>query len=146
MRSNSKEFAAGGYLHRFNPLLSLLKFLGRTIGAVNMYNTIVSSNNGLTCRSNGDSARALGSGLAGDAGSTSLLGLSNARRNSEFLLAFALLMIPDDDLVVISGSNDAVGIHVSKTPDFTIVVRLHNGSFFFAFGATKLNASVTGSN
>lgn len=146
VRSNSKEFATGGHGHNLNPLLGLLEFLGSTIGAVNVDDTIVGSNNGLTVRSNGDSARALGSGLAGDAGSTSLLGLSRARRDSEFLLAFACLMVPDNDLVVISGSDDAVGVHVSKTPDFTVVVRLHNGFLFFGLGAAKLNASVTGSD
>lgn len=133
VRSNSKEFATGGHGHNFDPLLSFFKFLGRSIGHVDVDDTIVSSNNGLTVGSNGDSTRALGSGLGGDAGSTSLLGLSRARRDSEFLEAFALLVIPDEDLVVISGGDNAVFVFVSKTPDFTVVVRLHNGFLLFGF-------------
>jgi len=146
VRSNSKPFATGGDGHNFDPLLGLLKFLGRTVGTVNVDDTIVSGNNGLTVGSDGDSTRALGSGFAGDAGSTSLLGLSRARRNSEFLAAFACLMIPDDDLVIISGSDDAVLVFVSKTPDFTVVVRFHNAFLFFGLAVRYLDAAIAGSD
>jgi len=112
---------------------------------MDMNNTIVSSNNGLSVRSETDSSGALRSGLVGNGRSTTLLGLSFTGRDTVNLGSLSLFNIPDDDLVIISRGDDAVCVKRGKTPGLTIVMRVHD----FLAGLLVSNdceSTVTGSD
>lgn len=125
VRTDSKEFTTGGDSHDLNPFLSFRELGAGSIGSMDMDYTIVSSYDGLSVRSHDNRARALRSGLVGDGGSSSL-DSDFTVRHSPFLHALAVLMVPDNDLVIISGSDHTVGVKGRETPDFSVVVRLHD--------------------
>jgi len=147
VRSNSKELAVRGNGHNLNPFLGILKFLSGSISFVNMDDTIVSSNDALSSRAHSDSTGALRLGFVTGSGSTlTLLLLGGARGNTVRGGADALLHVPDLNLVIISGSDNAILILVSETPDLTVVVRLHDDFLGFGLHVDVLNASVTSSD
>lgn len=146
VRSSSEVLATGGDLENLKPLFGLLKLDAGTVGFVNVNDTIVSSNDSLFVRSDSNGTSLLGRESLGKGRSSSSLGLDFAGRNVPLLHALAGLMVPSDDLVVISGGDDAVGVHVSKTPDLTVVVRFHDGVLLLGFDNASLDASVFSSD
>jgi hypothetical protein len=73
VRTNSEPFAVGTDFHDFDPLLSFLELATGTVGLMDVDATIVSSNDGLSVRSNGTGTSTLGGRLVSNGTSTSLL-------------------------------------------------------------------------
>jgi len=144
MRTNGKELTAGRDSHDLNPLLSLRELGAASIGSMDVNNTVISSDDSLSIRSHDYRARALRSRLVGDGGSSSL-DSDLAVGHSPFLHALAVLMVPDDDLVVISRSDYTVSIIGRETPDFSIVVRFHDDLSRVVF-ADDSDASISASD
>jgi len=127
VRTNSEPFAVGTDFHDLDPLLSFFELATGTVGLMDVDDTIVSSNDGLSVRSNGTGTSTLRGRQVSNGTSTSLLGFGRALRHLMDLLHLASFNIPDHATVIVAGGHDRVSIRaLGKTPDFSIVVRVHD--------------------
>lgn len=110
-----------------------------------MDNTIVSSNN-KAFRSLNYTTSLLGIMGSSSRASTTFLGFVASGADSVALGFLALIYIPADDLVVITGSDNGVLIGHGETPDFSIPVRVHDFLAFISLGLYVEDGSIASGN
>jgi hypothetical protein len=107
--------------------------------------SIIGANGKVAVTADSKSSGTLGVWMFSQSGSSILLGLSRGLVDDGGLNASSGKWIPFLHLVVISRGVDESLIE-GKSPDFTIIMRLHIGSLFFALKVALNNGSISESN
>mmetsp|Transcript_31740 Transcript_31740/g.42988 ORF Transcript_31740/g.42988 Transcript_31740/m.42988 type:complete len:347 (-) Transcript_31740:322-1362(-) len=127
VRTNSKLLTIGRVAHDLDPFGGVLhEVLLNTVATVLDHNsTIVTSNSNIIVV-DGNSSRALGVRQLAKGGSTTSSGFLSSVSNLEGVLLLSLGWIPSDNLVIIGRGVDATLSIEVKTPNFTVVMGVHD--------------------
>jgi len=130
MGTDCELLAIGRVVHNLDPLRGVLHqmLLSTSVTILDHNSTIVTSDSNVIVV-NSDSSGALGVRQLAKLGSTTFLGLLLSVSDLEGVLSTSLGRIPSDNLVIVSrGVDVTLGIEI-ETPNFTVVMGVHDFLF-----------------
>ena len=148
VRANSQVSVAGGEGHALNPLRGVLEQLALTHVA-----RVGTDGNGTIVTSNGkpvsvaaDGTRALRVRQGGKSGGTTTLGLDRSLRDLVRLELLAVVEVPEDNLVVVTGGDNGSLGNVGESPNFTFAVRVHDRGLLLRVAVDAVDGTVAETN